>query len=46
MSVLGSAVLSGAANHPYDGQRNVDEFVCTQKSAFMKVVGPDSKAPD
>jgi hypothetical protein len=31
MSLLGSAVLSGAANHSYDGQRRVDEFVCTDR---------------
>ena len=31
MSVLGNAVVSGAASHSYDAQRNIDQFVCTDR---------------
>ena len=31
MSVLGSAVVSGAASHSYDAQRKIDQFVCTDR---------------
>jgi hypothetical protein len=31
MSVLGSAVVSGAASHSYDEQTNIDQFVCTDR---------------
>jgi hypothetical protein len=31
MSVLRSSVVSGAASHSYDAQRNVDRFVCTDR---------------
>jgi hypothetical protein len=31
MSVLGNAVVSGAASHSYDAQRHIDQFVSTDR---------------